>query len=131
MTATERYRTTDGYRAAIKRYRQKNREKLNKVAVLANKKYRELAKEEARQHYGNECYCCGETEPLLLGLDHIEGNGNVHRKQIKHERLYVWAKRNEWPPIFRTACHSCNLGSHLNGGICPHKQKKEAQNDNL
>ena len=101
-----------------------------KPAAQQRKDFREQCKTEAFSQYGGKCYCCGETERLLLGLDHIAGNGNIHRKEIKHERLCVWARRNNWPPIFRVACHSCNLGSHLNGGICPH-QKKEAHNDNL
>ena len=81
---------------------------------------------EALEHYGGSppcCYCCGESEILLLGLDHIDGGGNQHRKETKMNRTYEWAKKNGWPAIFRVACHSCNLGSHLNGGICPHQRR--------
>jgi hypothetical protein len=79
---------------------------------------------EALSHYGGEppkCYCCGERLLLLLSLDHINGGGTKHRKETKMTRTCEWAKQNGWPTIFRVACHSCNLGAHLNGGICPHK----------
>ncbi len=80
---------------------------------------------EALEHYGGsppKCYCCGESIPILLCLDHVEGEGNKHRKENKISHLSQWAKRNDWPDLFRVACHSCNMGAHLNGGVCPHQQ---------
>ena len=79
-------------------------------------------------HYSNgepRCYCCGETIIKLLCLDHIDGGGNEHRKREKINKLHVWAKKNGWPPLFRVACHSCNMGAHLNGGVCPHQGNRE------
>lgn len=102
-------------------WRERNRaEFLAAKRESTNRRRREVF-EEALQRYGRCCYCCGEREPLCLGLDHIEGKGNEHRREIKM-RAALWAKRNGWPPLFRVACHSCNLAAHLNGGTCPHKQ---------
>src|SRR5262245_47553294 len=33
-------------------------------------------------HYGTECACCGETHIEFLGIDHINGGGHKHRKEI-------------------------------------------------
>lgn len=99
----------------------------NREAFLAtkrentNRRRREVFFE-ALQTYGGQnpsCYCCGENVVMLLGLDHIDGGGNKHRKEIGGH-VHVWAKRHGWPRIFRVACHSCNLGTYLNGGVCPH-----------
>lgn len=90
----------------------------------ANRRNREITVE-GLKHYGGDnprCYCCGESELLLLGLDHIAGGGAKHRKETGMRNTSGWAKNNNWPPIFRVACHSCNLGSHLNGGTCPHQK---------
>ena len=80
---------------------------------------------EALTHYGGRCFCCGETEYLLLTLDHINGGGNRHRKDIGvakgKMRLSDWAKRNNWPLMFQVACYNCNFGRYRNGGICPHR----------
>ena len=108
-------------------WQQKNREDfLNDKRESTNRRRRELSLE-ALQHYSEsdtpKCYCCGETIPMLLSLDHINGGGNKHRKEVG-SHAYVWAKKNGWPPIFRVACHSCNMGAHLNGGTCPHQSEK-------
>lgn len=79
---------------------------------------------EALQYYSNgipRCYCCGEMIIKLLCLDHVNGGGNAHQRQENWTRLYEWAKKNGWPKMFRIACHSCNVGAHLNGGTCPHQ----------
>lgn len=86
-----------------------------------NRRRREIFLE-ALNHYGGRCYCCGDDEPLCLGLDHINGGGNEHRREIK-DRQAIWAKRHGWPALFRVACHSCNLAAHLNGGTCPHQTR--------
>lgn len=100
---------------------------LEKKRESTNRRRQDI-KLEALAHYSNgenpRCYCCGESHPLLLGLDHINGGGTKHRKEEKISKISQWAKRNNWPPIFRVACHSCNLGSHLNGGTCPHQETK-------
>ncbi len=103
----------------------RNREDFLKIKrENTNRRRREIFLE-ALQHYSGkeepECYCCGEKTLQLLCLDHVDGGGNEHRREIGKIRVYVWAKREGWPPLFRVACHSCNTGAHLNGGVCPHQ----------
>lgn len=90
--------------------------------------YNDKIKREALSHYGGPfCQCCGETEILMLALDHIDGNGAEHRRALTGTRSmpgssYTWAKKNNWPPIFRVMCHSCNFARHWTPGqICPHQ----------
>ena len=78
-------------------------------------------------HYGRECECCGETEPLFLTIDHVNGGGSKHRRE---EGSHTYAlilrekkKIGEWPSGYRILCHNCNCGRWRNGGICPHNVK--------
>lgn len=85
-------------------------------------------KREALEHYGGIfCRCCGESELLMLSLDHIANDGAKHRKSLTGStRLmpqvsYIWAKKNNWPPIFQVMCMNCNWARHWSNGICPHE----------
>jgi hypothetical protein len=78
-----------------------------------------LRKIKAMLHYGNKCFCCGETRIAFLCIDHVNGGGNEHRREIGR-RIYEWLIRNKYPPGFRVSCSNCNSGASLNGGKCPH-----------
>lgn len=89
---------------------------------------------------GYRCKCCGETEPLFLGIDHIDNNGSEHRKDIFKGTVkgalkgdyrmatgiftYRWLEKNGFPPGYQVLCANCNHGKHRNGGICPHKRSE-------
>ena len=91
----------------------------------AERKRRLKLQVDAVQHYGGRCYCCGETIPKLLTLDHINDDGSSHRKELNGMRLGEWAKRNNYPEgILRVACYNCNYGRYRNGGVCPHEDMK-------
>ena len=72
--------------------------------------------------YGGEspkCACCGTEKTEFLVIDHINGGGNKHRKEI-NANLYLWLRNNNYPKGFRLLCHNCNfsLSAH---GYCPHR----------
>lgn len=77
-------------------------------------------KREVIDQYGSICSCCGESELVFLCIDHVNGGGNEHRREIGHGSLYWWLRRNGWPTGFRVLCHNCNF-AEVNGG-CPHKK---------
>jgi len=93
-------------------------------------------KMEVLRAYGHECYCCGLNQLEFLTIDHINGGGSKHRKQITS--LYGWLKKNNYPDGHRTACINCNLGRSRNnrdnineiGGLCPH-QDNQIKNKNF
>jgi hypothetical protein len=79
--------------------------------------------------YGNKCACCGEAEPMFLTIDHVEGNGNKHRREVlggfnkAGKATYRWLRQNGFPTGFQCLCQNCNVGKHRNKGICPHKAR--------
>lgn len=73
--------------------------------------------------YGGRCVCCGETEPKFLELDHIDGKGGKHRREIgfNSEALYRWCEKNGFPPILQVLCANCHNAKSF-WGICPHQE---------
>ena len=87
--------------------------------------YRRVTREKVFDHYGRVCACCGELDDRFLTIDHVNGNGNAHRKSISPKNkggyaIYTWFVANDFPSGFQTLCWNCNLGKY-HYGICPHK----------
>jgi len=102
---------------------QKNRERGRKTAKATKLK--------VISHYGGKCYCCQESIIDLLTIDHINGKGAKHRKELGNgktnycgEKFYSWLVKQGLPSGYQTACFSCNAGRHINGGVCPHQKNK-------
>ena len=75
-------------------------------------------------YYGTKCACCGEDELMFLTVDHINNDGNLHRKNkvsTSHHNIYGWLVRNGFPDGFQILCMNCNMGKHRNNGVCPHQ----------
>lgn len=89
--------------------------------------YRNKLRDDVFGAYGGKCSCCGETERMFLTIDHIDGNGNQHRKATLGSfnraglSTYAWLRQNDYPKGFQCLCQNCNVGKHRNKGICPHK----------
>jgi len=100
---------------------------LDKVAVYAKRTVRHL-REDVFRAYGGKCACpaCGEDNLLFLTIDHVNGGGNKHRKEVLGSHLkagvhtYVWLRQQGYPKGFQILCFQCNMGRNRNGGICPH-----------
>lgn len=122
----------DHTRAKARQYYRDNTEQVKASVKRASTKYRASLKGQVLEAYGRECECCGENHPLLLTVDHVGGGGNTHRKQLKAQGksnssgIYAWLRDNGWPAGFRILCWNCNLGVHLNKGVCPHEQDRNA-----
>jgi hypothetical protein len=73
------------------------------------------------------CACCGEKEINFLCIDHINGGGNKHRKEIsahgKGGNIYNWLYKNNFPEGFQILCHNCNMAKGAYG-ICPHRKQE-------
>lgn len=76
------------------------------------------------KHYSNgemKCVCCGTEGLVFLCLDHINGDGNEHRKEIGQGiNVYYWVKRNNFPDGFQVLCYNCNIAKR-DGEFCPHQ----------
>jgi len=118
---SKNYRKTKKYKEFIMNYEKSEKGKIRK---LKNKNYKYSLKIKAFNVYGGcVCSCCGETEISFLVIDHINGGGTKHRKNLSSgSSIYTWLKQNNYPDGFRVLCHNCNWGIYLNNGICPHKK---------
>ena len=105
--------------------RQKLWEARHKDQVRTNyKRIREERRLRVLRHYAGGaipfCDCCGEDHIEFLSLDHKDGGGTKHRKEIGGgSKVYAWAEKNNFPTIFRVLCHNCNQ-SYGAYGWCPH-----------
>jgi hypothetical protein len=78
------------------------------------------------EHYGGKCACCNESTYEFLAVDHINGGGRKHSKEI-NGNLSKWVVTHNFPKEFQILCHNCNSakGSY---GKCPHQNKNESNN---
>jgi hypothetical protein len=63
---------------------------------------------------------CGESEVEFLGIDHIDGDGAQHRREVRPSRIYLWLIKHKFPAGIQILCHNCNLSKGYYGA-CPHK----------
>ena len=103
-----------------KKWRDANPDKMR----FYRKKHTIKLKDETFAAYGGRiCKCCGETESRFLSIDHIEGNGNVHRKLLGNgggKDFYTWLRKNSYPKGYQVLCYNYNIAKgHF--GFCPHK----------
>ncbi len=74
------------------------------------------------------CACCGTSYLEFLAIDHENGGGGAHRRQIgvaAGSSFYRWLKTNGYPEGFRVLCHNCNA-SRGYYGYCPHETDQGA-----
>ena len=112
------------------KYREENRETLRvkerecyrgrvDKAKAAGKKYRKKMKTQIINHYSNgtgKCVRCGVDDIDMLCLDHINGNGNGHRRSIgitSGYKFYRWLIANNFPLGFQTLCYNCNMKKRI------------------
>ena len=58
------------------------------------------------------CVMCGQCDIDVLCVDHIDGAGTKHRKEIhahNSQMFYNWIVANDYPPMFQILCANCNL----------------------
>lgn len=113
----------DGYRVLCHNC---NQEVGHPVKNTRSTRYTMRAKLIVFEHYcgGNpRCMCdgCNESNIRHLCIDHINGNGVQHRKEVG-SHLYDWLIKNNFPEGFRVLCHNCNQSLGYSG-YCPHNQQ--------
>ncbi|RDJ35314.1 MAG: hypothetical protein DWQ19_10900 [Crenarchaeota archaeon] len=72
-------------------------------------------KKEVLSHYGTTC-SCGESDDVVLTLDHINDNGAEHRKKLGRRgfNFYLWLRKNNFPndPPLQVLCANCQYDKH-------------------
>jgi hypothetical protein len=54
---------------------------------------------------------CGIADPEILEIDHIDGGGRKHFRELGITggyQFYLWLRREGFPPGFRVLCPTCN-----------------------
>lgn len=76
------------------------------------KKYRDKLRCDMVEAYGSKCVRCGESDSVVLVLDHIDDDGFADRIVNNHKggyRMYAGLKRQGWPKDkHQLLCHNCN-----------------------
>lgn len=68
---------------------------------------------------GPTCVECSEDDVTILEIDHIDGGGTAHRREIGLSNIYLWLQQQNYPTGFRVLCPTCNKKAHVkskNGG---------------
>ena len=121
-----------------KEWRKNNKDQFK----TTQKRAQQAVRLEALQHYSKdipECACCGEKGLPFLTLDHINGDGAAHRRelgmaqgdpaQVERQNQKVtmsangfcyWLKKNNWPEGIQVLCMNCNFAKRDNK-YCPHE----------
>lgn len=118
LAAAREYRERPEVREAriayLRDYHAANADDLN----AHNRRYRRASRATVLAHYGTVCACCGTTEQLTI--DHINGDGAEHRRQMYGHRpkykagfegsasFYRWLIKQGFPPGYQTLCRGCN-----------------------
>jgi hypothetical protein len=112
-----------------KAYRKEHRSGLIELKKRWDEAHRQEAKEYQKAHrydrkilvisqYGGKCACCGLDQIDALTIDHINGGGNKHRKEVGGTNgLYKWLVQNNFPEGFQVLCSNCNLVKSIRG-VC-------------
>ena len=82
------------------------------VRQLQKAAYVQKTKHEILEQYGKIC-SCGESDEIVLTLDHVDDDGAEHRRSIdcRGFNFYIWLRKNEYPnnPPLKVLCANCQF----------------------
>ena len=74
--------------------------------------------------YGGKCSCCGEKHIEFLTVEHKNGDGNEHRKNVGRFGVYKDVKKQGYPKDkYDVLCLNCNWAQR-NKMPCPHNTRE-------
>lgn len=86
-----------------------------KSSCIARNKHRAKLKNDVVNFYSLGRMCCQNCQQddiEVLTVDHINNDGNVHRKSIKStggSPFYQWIRNNNFPDGFQILCFNCQM----------------------
>lgn len=86
---------------------QNNRESHLATCKRRNMRHREMV----ISHYSPKkcCTSCGFSDMRALSIDHINGDGANHRRELKGKSFYKWLIDNKYPRGFQVLCMNCQF----------------------
>lgn len=79
--------------------KQRNRSRMRRSAVIF--------------HYGNQCIQCGEDDYTKLTIDHINGGGNAHRKEMSSNIIDYLYNNLVDKDGYQVLCYNCNCSKNV------------------
>ena len=110
-------------RAKRLRYMREYFQKHKPLFALRNRASRLKCRLRVIGHYGGQCVCCHEKRTEFLCIDHKNGDGARHRRDLHRDGkvwIYNWLEKKGYPKDFQILCWNCNSAKHIYG-ICPHQ----------
>jgi hypothetical protein len=104
----------------IEYFRNRRKENPEVIQEQGRRCFQKL-KTEVLKHYSDDLSCrrCGFNQHMAaLSIDHINGGGTKHRKQISGGNLYRWLKNNKYPEGFQVLCMSCQCIKRFENNEC-------------
>ena len=112
--------------AYVKGWRKRNYDYFYESVAKRNQEI----KLEVLRYYGGgnlSCACCKEQHIEFLTIDHINGDGSNHRREIGR-RMYLWIIKNNFPNDLQSLCYNCNWAKYHSGlEFCPHLLDKTSK----
>ena len=71
-----------------------------------------------------KCAKCGFSDIRALTVDHKNGGGCDHRKQIK-KPLNDWIAQHNFPEEFQILCMNCQVIKKIENGEIQYKRKRQ------
>ena len=90
--------------------------KKNKAEYIARvDRNREAIWTRILSNYGSECVMCGETDEVVLTVDHINDDGSSRRRAGEKKGLsfYRWIEDNDYPNDLQVLCRNCNWRKYM------------------
>lgn len=116
-----------------RKFKKENPEKAKRQLTLGYARKRKL-RNKILSYYSRgtmRCEICKEWRPEFLSIDHINGDGNEHRKSVSTANLWAWIVKNNFPEnMFRVLCNNCNTSSGYHG-VNPHERRRAEQSSAL
>ncbi len=106
------------YLETARRYREthkeSHREWYQTIGKQREASSRITVKVEVLTYYGKgrlACVMCGESRLACLSIDHINGGGISHRKEVNAYgyRFYKYLKKDNFPKGYQTLCMNCQF----------------------
>lgn len=106
-------------KAYARRYYQAHKHEQKEQRRIYNHQRLRRIKLEVLSHYsGGPPYClqCGIDDLDVLCIDHIDGGGEKHRRNLgvlSGSSFYSWLQRERYPEGFQVLCANCNLKKQM------------------
>lgn len=100
--------------ACHKAYYQEHKERMKAYGRRYHQEHSKQTKIEVLTYYGDgklACIWCGFDNVLALSIDHIDGSGKQHRREmgLVGNRFYRWLKQQSYPKGYQTLCMNCQF----------------------